>query len=683
MKTILKDYLFNHGILVCQNKEALDEAFAARFMLNRKYNIRITAGKDLVTRDMVPYVAEKLGQNVPEPFYRGFPDSVRELSEDQLLFDQLLHYFRTYGMGDFSEAGHSLFENVDDLERKAFNEACECKDFTVISEGEAVIKLGEFVEELMAGTRPLSDDQYEFVCTYVKEYGYEVQNCASKNLAVRLLIDFRDTHYAAFLSMSDVIKVLDELNYREYGNTNIKKLNFKNQDRKFITDVINSLFHAGQCDIRNCFEKKAVWNGLLHHIHYKPVDDVSAQFLQAMRGSENFSVFAEFEQAMKERDIRAAVMALKNGKGSGAVLRNLNYIISRCENQEDVEFVMKQMGSSNGIVLLQLLTKYSTSSDKKDQRTFKFTKHNKLLVHAETTEEQDRRQSFISKETADMLCKAIEVNLKEHFKNTLGKVYIAPEVERLALPMQENTSSGGYGVLSKGSRLRIAEGKKVRAFTYWEKVDDIDLSVIGITKDGRQTEFSWRTMAGRQSDAITYSGDETSGYHGGSEYFDLDLDKIKEMYPDISHLILCNNVYSCIPFDKCVCRAGYMLRDINDSGEVFEPKTVQTSFTIDCDSTFAYLFAIDLEKRDFIWLNIARDSSERVAGTTSLGFLLDYFDVTSVMNMKKFFTMLAAEVVDSKEEADVIVSDENYDAAEGQEIIRSLDFERIIQLMNA
>ena len=76
-----------------------------------------------------------------------------------------------------------------------------------------------------------------------------------------------------------------------------------------------------------------------------------------------------------------------------------------------------------------------------------------------------------------------------------------------ALPLQENTSQGGFGVLPKGSRIHIENAKIIRAFTYWEKVNDIDLSVFGIDAKGRQTEFSWRTMAGRKPDAIFFSGE--------------------------------------------------------------------------------------------------------------------------------------------------------------------------------
>ena len=189
-------------------------------------------------------------------------------------------------------------------------------------------------------------------------------------------------------------------------------------------------------------------------------------------------------------------------------------------------------------------------------------------------------------------------------------------------------------------------------------------------------------MQRRQSGAITYSGDETSGFRGGSEYFDIDIETFRRMYPGIKYLIFCDNVYSGQNFNTCVCRAGYMLRDIEDSGEVFEPKTVKTSFTVDCDSRFAYLFAIDLAANDFIWLNVARDSSVNVAGNTALGFLTRYFNVTSVMNMYEFFSMAAGEVVEDISEADVAVTDAPADVNENTEIIRSCDTERVMALMN-
>jgi hypothetical protein len=680
MKDVYKKYLFNHGILVSENKVALDEAFASRVILENSFGIRINNGKNLICTEIVPFVADMLGKNVPEPFYKGFPESVRTLSEDELLFDQLLHYIRTYGFGDFAEPGYSCLEEY--IEKKAFDEKTDAKLFDVVTCSEAQDKLAEYCESLLKITRPLNSEQYNFICEYIRDFNYKVTNCASKNLAIKLLLEFRDTRYAYFIKMSDVIKLVDEMNYKIYNNENIKKLNFKNSDRKFLTKVINELFHADFCDLSTCYEKKAIWNGLLHHIHYQPIDEISAGFVQAMRDKSNHSVYSEFEHALALSDINAAVKALKEGKGSGAILRNLNYIISRCKSDDEIELVTNAISSSNGIVLLQLLLEYASYEQNNNGRTFTFTKHNKFVTHEESEAEQEKRKSIIDQKNIVRLCNSIKSATLEYYKDKLGRVYIDEAMKNIALPLQENTGVGGYGVLSKGSKIHLEEGKIIRAFTYWEKVDDIDLSVIGIKDDGKQKEFSWRTMFRNQSEAITYSGDETAGYNGGSEYFDLDVEKFKKLYPDIRYLVFCDNVFSSSTFTKCICRAGYMLRDRHSSGEIYEPKTVKSAFEVKGDSTFAYLFALDLEKSDFIWLNIMKDGFNHVAGATKLDFLKKYFNAVDVINLYDLFGMMATEIVSDPDSADVIVSDAELTEIKGKEIIRSYDFERIIELMN-
>ena len=61
-----------------------------------------------------------------------------------------------------------------------------------------------------------------------------------------------------------------------------------------------------------------------------------------------------------------------------------------------------------------------------------------------------------------------------------------------------------------------------------------------------------------------------------------------------------------------------MLRDWDDSGQVYEPKTVKSAYLVNCESTFAYLFGIDLFTNEFVWLNVAKNSKLRVAGDTNL-----------------------------------------------------------------
>ena len=692
MDGVFKDYLFTKHILV-NDGETDENAVETLFSIANMFNIRITEGQALAHRDMIGYLSEKLGVKVPEPFYKGFPESVRKLSSDELLFDQIVHYTVTYGFGNFSQAGHSIMEEY--FERSAFKEKANIKDFQILNEADAIEKLTESVDDMFLGTRPLNEVQFQVVATYLRTFSHRPKNCASKNLAIRLLVENRDLFFARFLQLPDATKVAEEINYRLYGNTNVKKLNLKNQDRKLITSVIDHMFANGSSqkaedkdrlerDVRSCFERKAVWSGLLHHLHYKPKNDKASDFVALMRGDGNDSVYSAFERELGAGNIEKAVEVLKTGKGSGAILRNLDYIVSRCHTNEEVEAVLNSIASSNVIILLQLLIKYSSGNAlAKGGRTFKFTKFERLKVYSETQADISRRKSFLTEDQITLLKNFITENVQKVLKNRLGKVYVDEVMKNYALPLQETASSGGLGVLAKGSRLHLEDFKKLRAFTYWEKVNDIDLSAFGITEDGARIEFSWRTMAGNQSDAIIYSGDQTSGYEGGSEFFDIKLDAFKEQYPNVRYIIFCDNVFSPVRFSDCFCTAGYMIRDNEDSGKVFEPKTVESSFRINSDSTFAYLFGLDLKTNDFIWLNMIKDSYDAVAGESAMNFLIDYFFVTDIINVKSFFTMMASEMVTDYREADVVVSDTVGEAElkEGAELIRSYDFEKMTALM--
>lgn len=680
IEKIYKEILFEKHILV--NDSFSFETDKAEILLtfSKLFNIRITKGPGLVHHDMIPFISEMLGVNVPEPFYRSFPRGVRELSSTQLLYDQLINYFITYDLGDMSVARRSVME--PELEREAFRETGSIREFEIVVPKEALRIIGDIASDLISGTRPLNDKQIEFIVKYIKTNGWKPANIASKNTALRILLETRWMYFVKFIELSDVIKLVEEINFRLYDSTDIKKLNLKNTDRRFIAQVIDKIVDESRANVEDCYEKQKNWTGLLHHIHYKPSSDAGKEFASLMRSGVNKSAYSLFEKEMGAGDIRKAVTVLKEKKGAGAVLRELDRIVSRCSDEDEIRFVLDNIETDNTLLLLQLYLHYLRSTDGKRPRSFSFAKFGLLKQHYETAEEMERRKSFLSYDRLELLKSSIYEMIKTKLNGKLGKVYIDPDMARYALPLQESTAQSGFGVLAKGSRLPIGDMHKIRGFTYWEKVDDIDLSVIGLDDAGRQYEFSWRTMAGKQSPAITYSGDMTSGYDGGSEYFDIDIEKFRKEYPDVRYIVFCDNVFSRLTFDKCICRAGYMVRDKEDSGEIFEAKTVQSSFSVDCKSTFCYLFAVDLERSEFVWLNCARGSMTPVAGTESLWFLTDVIRVTDLINVKWFFELLAAEVCDDISSADVVVSDKNMDLPDGVSLIREYDLEKMIRLMN-
>ncbi len=684
-KVDLREHFFKQKILVNMGEEPTPHIAELSFALASKFGIKIVSGMENASFEMVSLCESIIGTRVPPAFYRGFPQSVLKLvrTDDQLLLlDQLLHYAVTYGMGITSAQGRSMFE--DAVERTALSEERELKEFSVITKDEAQKMIAEAVDGYLKSTRPLNKEQQELVCAYVGEYEINVEACACKQTAFALLRALPERSFAHLITLSDIIALVEEIVDEDEAGKSIRELHLKNSHKRLVSRLLDEKLALG-ADYTECLEKRESWKGLLHHIHYKPKNDHARAFVEEIRYGKKRSAYSDFEGAISSGDIARAVDILREKKGSGALLRQLNYILSRCKDEEQVKYVLDNMRTNNPIILIQLLLKYS-SFDGESARTFKFIKHKRLVSHKETGEECLSRKSQIPAVIQAQLISILWENLRQIYKKKqIGRVFIEQGMEKMALPLQESATQDGYGVMTRGSRLAIPEGKKVRAFTYWERVDDIDLSVMGFTYDNSKeaVEFSWRTMNrdSKQSEAICYSGDQTSGYEGGSEYFDINIDEFRKMYPEIRYVVLTNNMYSDLTFDKCVCRAGYMIRDNEDSGEIFEPKTVESSYTINAPTAYAYLFAIDLKEREIVWLNTAFDSDSHISAQSAIR-VDEYLNITRVINVKDLFSMLATEIVADPSEADVIVGLNSYELKEGQRYISPVNTSAILPLVN-
>ncbi|MBR3316171.1 MAG: hypothetical protein IKG18_18780 [Atopobiaceae bacterium] len=720
MLEIFEDYLFAQGYFAADEfatgEDQAETVVASLIALWNYARIRIIAHPELANSRMISVAQRNLGFKVPLPFYRDFPDSVLGLSYNERLADQLMHYYRTYCLGDFSHAGRSMLEAR--YERLAFAEDVEPKKLAIITPAEADELLKSAVEGFLSSTRPLNAKDQELVEAYVTSNpAFPVVHCACKDTAIRLILNTRDLSFMRYIELADAIRLVEwmhELRYTEMKLVHaeyhkglsileyepvsaMKKLNLRNRDRKLIAAVIDKCFERGNVDIDACLEKKRLWNGLLHHLHYRPKSSQAQEFCDAMRGKDRRSAYSAMERCLAAGDVRGATDALLQAKGPGAVLRHLDHLLSRIDDtrdttqvEADIDYVLTACNTRNRVILVQLLLKYGTESagfGSARERDFAFVHLGQLTKHHETREEVSRRKSDLPDRFAEHVEKWVRGQFERACRDSLGNVYVADGMRYFAVPLQEGASMGGFGTLPRSTRIPLPGGKKIRAFTYWEKVNDIDLSCFALGTHCDMREFSWRTMAKLQSRALVYSGDQTSGYHGGSEYFDVDTATFAHEYGSSwRYLVFCDNVYSSKTFDQCVCRAGYMLRDLKDSGEVFEPATVQSSFEVNCKSRAAYLFALDLKDPAFIWLNLGERSMRHIAGTGDFAFLFRYLCTTDILSVHDFAAMLASEVVSTPEEADVVFADaspEELGLHEGQELIRPSNTARFLELLNA
>lgn len=658
---VMEDRLFQNNIIVSDNGKDQEAVYIT---LLGKFGVKIAdeASFNLLNPEVLNVFERAFREPLGEPFYRGFPESVKGLSEDEIIIDRLLHYMQTYGAGDFENRHFSIFEK--EVEKIPFKEKYDLKTYKVVSSERAYKELCNIADTLLM-RRQIMPCDYQFIMEMMNN-GYTPEKIRSKQIMCFLIRYIRDQkgdkEAVAFIDkfrafqLNDILKLIgwDNASKDFRSRPNFNKLNMTNKDRKFYTTLIEHVAARTKVeDMLDVVEKRKIWKGLLHHIHFKATTSYATVFANTVFDDYIKSVYSEVEKLFAEKKIVAAAAVLANNKGSTAVMRSINRFLCAAQSQEErLEIVKIALQDANPTAAMQTAISYLAPDVKGFNHTFIYNYYGRTITH------RDKRENKPVLEKSESILLAAQIRESLKFKNTGKKIYIVPKAGNYAMPIWADEING-VGVMPTGSRINIPESKVVRAFVYWETEPDLDLSAIAISREQGIREFSWRTTLNCASEGIVFSGDVTDGYKGGAEYFDIDFDIFNERYKDFDYIVFnVNNFSNHIgTFDKFVSRAGFMTRDKLNSGEIFEPKTVKSAFDLTVKARQATMFALDLKNRQLVWINKAPEAGA-CAGDSDITVYLKYVDVTKLFNLKWFFENIAGSVTADPSEADIIVSDD-------------------------
>ncbi|MEU1866339.1 hypothetical protein [Streptomyces gardneri] len=152
-----------------------------------------------------------------------------------------------------------------------------------------------------------------------------------------------------------------------------------------------------------------------------------------------------------------------------------------------------------------------------------------------------------------------------------GHLLIDPDVLDVALPLSGRAASAGLGVLPRGS-VSPVEGELLRFFTHWREArhtTDLDLSALVLDAD--YATVTWLSYTALTDVEGRHSGDVTAAPDGASEFIDLRLGAVRGTFivPQV-------HVYSGEGFDQVAEGFfGFMLRESEQRGRPFEPRTVR------------------------------------------------------------------------------------------------------------
>jgi hypothetical protein len=620
-----------------------------------------------------------------EPMYPNFPRQVMEAPAAELLINAVLHYF-----GDC--IGIRIMPKYDKAERPPLFEHTELTVLAPIGPHDVQL----LFTNLLASKTSLSATDQADLSWYLKEH--------AGNLTLPDVIPHKEV--LAFLvqtlglgrmqaqlkTATDVLRAAVALSGGDVSlATPTKFRSFKRSERRTLLQALESCFPKvvrAKGDmvtaLADMARHRGAWVKLGHGLHVgeykynKKYPNAVASFRMLRSGKTIPTDRSALEACLQNQDVKSALTLLRAKPGELA--RRLDHLLRLSwtgSQADDPAMVQARPGdviaafervadSVSTPVLLQALAHFQNRNVPRDLRAI-FPKGNVAKVKALPNELPPLDDSITSR--VRQVCQAA---LIKRFAvtsplPTKSRVYIHPDLINYLVPFSQRSASRALHTIVRGSRLPLTAKQTLRFFIWWHDINyervDVDLSVVLYRDDWSYSRHVSYTQL--RSDGLYHSGDITSAPDGACEFIDLDVSQILQKGERYALPAVLS--YSCQVFtDMPECYFGWMARTDQDSGEVFEPQTVQQKIDLTADTRLCIPAVIDLVMSELVWADIALKNQQAFANNiesnkTSLALMGKALTQMCKPNLGQLFGLhcKAREVelvdVSERETADVIL----------------------------
>ena len=655
-------------------------------LLNKLYWFNETQFEEFYD-DLIPKLKKLKGADVKyHPMYPNFPQQVIEMDEVELYVNAFIHYLSD---------GELLPEYEKDERLPLLN------DSKLIVIGVANLQTYiEIIANLVASKTSLSEQDKNDISTAIKNYPMLFKNnCLPKDIPLKENVAFvckellnfpllaEQCIQQYFHTATDVLRLITAWSDGDISlSTNTPYRSLKRKERRLVMDLLSNFGHT--VIIEDMFRYKNKWLRVgerLHPFEYKQekYDYVNMAF-NILRNEHKPLLFnGKVELYIQDNKIKEAVELLKTRPSELA--RKLDKLIRESKDITDKLNVCCAFGEvANKVstnVLLQVRQHFinrlsydatSPTLDKKDTppiRVF-FPKGATSKVYGISN-----NLPIIP----DICCKCVielcDKALNELYaqREPLGKVYIDKELKNYLVPFSQRSASKATKQVVRGSKLPIKQNSNIiRGFIWWTNDGhsrvDIDLSAAIYDEDWNYIEHISYTNLRSARYKACHSGDITNGGNvdgeGVAEFIDIEIDNVAQTTG--RYIVFQVNSFTRQKFSTLPnCRFGWMERQCVDSGEIFEPSTVEMKIDLTSNSTVAIPVIFDCIERKFIWCDMAHhiqynsytnNLESNFNAVTSISYSLCNVNKTSIYDLVYFNAKARGEIVENKNDANIIFS---------------------------
>jgi hypothetical protein len=564
--------------------------------------------------EIVPALRAMVGANVPyTPMYPNFPGQVMEASAAELYINAILHYLTLELPPYAKEPREPLMERTDLRVIELGND----EDFRAIC------------TRLLGAKVAISGAARQDVKWFFRFYRDAVVPLIPQKVPLRENVALLATLLLKYTSQSaevlqryiatatDVLRFAVDMSEGDVSlATPTKFRRFKRAERRLMLDLLE---RCGNSLIEDMLRYEEPWKRLGERLHpgeFQTRFPRAAEAFQVVRNDTPYPTFNHrVEAAVAARDVPAALGLLRERPGELA--RRLDHLLRIGERPDDVVATFAAVAERVATpVLTQVLAHFERRANPPPLRTI-FPKGNVAKVQA-----LPNQLPSIEASTCAALVAICRETLINRFRQLppLGKVYVDEQLRNYPIPFAERSASKALRTVPRGSRIPFAEGGTVRFFLWWKEGQveggkptgrvDIDLSAALFDANWKYMEHISFTNLRSANYRAAHSGDIVQAPNGACEFIDIDIDSVVRYGG--RYVIMSLFAFSGQPYcDLPECYAGWMMRQEPQSGEIFEPRTVQQKIDLAADTRIAIPVILDMVERQVIWADLALRNNPR------------------------------------------------------------------------
>lgn len=647
---------------------------------------------------LLPELKALVGADVQyNPMYPNFPRQVMEASDAELFINAIIHYF-TYG------------EIVPDYEKNERLPLISDNKMTVLTVGSYDDLMSVFTNLVGSKTSLSAQDKSDVEVIFtscMNSSNYLPKEIPLKeNVALigKLLFEKSPIKSSKviepyFKTATDVLRLVTALSDGDISlaeHTRYRKLN--RSERRMVMDL---LAHCGNL-IEDLFRYRNEWlilGNIIHPFEFKAKKYTCVnEAFNILRNEKKPMMFngAVFK-LIQDGSVESAANLLRNRPGDFA--RQLDKLLRDSKNQREIlDYFSEVAKDVSAPVLLQVAAHFRSryGNNRPEMRIF-FPKGNLAKSMMIRNELPDLNYSVCKSVITICNCALIEQYSK---RDKLGNVYISDEFRNYLVPFSQRSASKAVKTIVRGSRIPLNDSTKaVRGFIWWTNTNnsnndsywsydngrvDIDLSAVAYDENWRYLRHCSYTNLRSDDFRLYHSGDITNGGpvdgKGVAEFLDVDIDSVVKhggKYIVFQVYSYTRQNFSDLPN----CRFGWMERRDVDSGEIFEPSTVEMKMDLTAKSTVAIPVIFDCVNRQFIWCDMSgqlenntrfapNNLESNLEGVIRACYAIEHMVKPNMYDLVTLNALARGRIVTDRNEADIIFDN---DTTPPYEVINEVD----------